>query len=259
MKRLLRAAAVLALIAALLGIILLPGALPAQAQSGNVWQVTYWPNADWAGYTDAIQYVSMLAFNWGTGSPWPGIPADFFTARATSTVYFSAGQYVFTVQADDEATLVIDNQTVINTVNQGQSGKTISVVVPLYESRNYNLRVDYREFTQSAYLFVNWALTTSAVPTPVPTQPTQPAPSATSVQTRYGDYTPCIQNGWHQSECFVSDGQWDSPDYGSIAMEPQIVIWGNCPANSVTQMVMFVGAPPQNAVCSKTEAGWFPQ
>ncbi len=251
MKRILRTVALLALLCALL----LP-AMPAQAQAGNVWNITYWPNLSQGGFSPFQAASSQISFNWGLGSPMSGIPVDNFTMRATSSVWLQAGTYTFTALADDEVSLMIDGITWINTRDQGQSGKTISVTVPLRDSRWYQMQVDYREFTQMAYVFVNWSLV-GAPPAPVPPVITQPEPSATSVQTRFGNYTPCIQNNTHQVNCFVPDGQWDSPNQGSIAMEGPVVIWGNCPPNTVRSMVMFVGMPAQQAVCSRTEAGWF--
>ncbi|MFN2164970.1 MAG: hypothetical protein ACK2U9_01760, partial [Anaerolineae bacterium] len=99
-------------------------------------------------------------------------------------------------------------------------------------------------------------------PTPVPTPTNNCRPvSATSVQTKFGNYTPCIQNGWHQEKCFKSDGAWDSPNLGSIQMEPQITIWANCVGDSTTtfQVSCDPDVPWQSFNCSKTEAGWFPR
>jgi hypothetical protein len=255
---------------------LIPSNAPAvQAQNGNTWTVNYWPNPDWQGYSPFVQQVGILAFNWGTGAPMPGMPSDNFTARATTSAWFNAGTYQFSTQADDEVTLVINGVTYVNTINQGQSGKTQFVTVTLPDGWA-NLRVDYREFTGNAYLFVNWVWVSGAqpTPTPVPGNPTptptpvpgnNPAPgtvvlpSATSVQTQFGDYTPCIQQRIHQVNCFVPNGAWNSPNAGSIQMEPQILIWGNCTADSVQNMQIYVNTPPQSAACSKTEAGWFPR
>lgn len=253
MKRILRTVALLAVLCALV----LP-AMPAQAQSGNTWNITYWPNLTQGGFSPFLASSSQIAFNWGLGSPMSGIPVDNFSMRATSQAWFQAGTYNFTVQADDEVALMIDGVTWVNTRDQGLSGKTITVTVPLSQSRWYNLQVDYREFTQTAYVFLNWTMV-GAPPAPVQPPVTQPVPSATTVQTRYGNYDSCIANNIHQVNCFVPDGQWDSPNAGSIAMEGQIVIWGNCPANTVMSMVMFTGMPAQQAVCSRTEAGWFPR
>jgi hypothetical protein len=81
-------------------------------------------------------------------------------------------------------------------------------------------------------------------------------PSASSVVTKYGDYTPCLQQNIHQSNCFVSDGAWDSPNLGSIQMEPQITSWNICVADT-TEMYTNPNGQPQSYNCSKTLAGWF--
>lgn len=249
----------------------LPSQAPAvQAQSGNTWTVNYWPNPNWQGYSPFSQQVGILAFNWGTGAPMPGMPVDNFTATATTSAWFSAGTYQFSTQADDEVTLVINGTTFVNTINQGQSGKTQFVTVTLPDGWA-NLRVDYREFTGNAYLFVNWTWVSGGNPPPTPTPTPVPGtggnpapgtvvvPSAASVQTDFGDYTPCIEQNIHQVNCFVSNGAWNAPNAGSIQMEPQILIWGNCTADSVQNMQIYVNTPPQSAACSKTEAGWFPR
>lgn len=249
---------------------ILPGHTPAvQAQNGNTWQVSFWPNPSWQGYSPFTQQVGILAFNWGTGAPMPGMPVDNFTARATTSAWFSAGTYQFSTQADDEVTLVINGTTFVNTVNQGQSGKTQFVTVTLPDGWA-DIRVDYREFTGNAYLFVNWTWVGGGpqpgpTPTPVPNPGgdpapgTVPVPSAGSVQTDFGDYTPCIQQNIHQVNCFVPNGAWNAPNAGSIQMEPQILIWQNCTADAVQSMQIFVNTPPQSAACSKTQAGWFPR
>ena len=78
--------------------------------------------------------------------------------------------------------------------------------------------------------------------------------------TQFGDYTSCIQQGQHQSQCFQSNGAWNAPNMGSIETEPQIQIWGNCEPDSVTtfQMSCDPEEPPESFKCSKTGAGWFP-
>ncbi len=237
---------------------------PASAQSGNLWTAWYWNNPDWAGTPVLSQTVSFIWFNWGFGSPGAGVPVDYFTARFDTTAFFNAGTYRFTITADDEAVLIINNVTFLDTRGAGQSGKTLVVDVPLNQG-NANISVLYREFTQAAYITVNWQyIKPGAVPPPPPPPPTTPTqcfpPSASSVQTRFGDYTPCIQQNIHQMNCFQSDGAWNSPNQGSIQMEPQITIWGNCVADTTTsfQVSCDPNVPMASFNCSKTEAGWFP-
>jgi hypothetical protein len=69
--------------------------------------------------------------------------------------------------------------------------------------------------------------------------------------TGYGNYARCQQFGLHQANCFVPDAS-NSPNLGSIQMEPGIQIWGNCtPGQTMSQN-------GTNYQCSKTGAGWFP-
>ena len=256
MKRLATLVAVRALAAALL----LPAA-PATAQSGNQWRIDYFPNTDWAGAPAYTQFANVINFNWGAGSPGPGVPADNFTARMTSTAYFYSGVYRFTTLADDEVFLTLNGVTVFDSRGQGLSGKTFVVDVPVNEGNNF-VQADYREFTGSAYVTVDWQYLKDGNPSVPPPAPPPPGnPSAPSVQTRFGDYTPCIQQNIHQSNCFQSDGAWNSPNLGSIEMEPHIQIWGNCTADQVRQFVTDPNTRPpteRDFKCSKTEAGWFP-
>jgi hypothetical protein len=90
---------------------------------------------------------------------------------------------------------------------------------------------------------------------PVPPPPRYPPviviPGGPSVSTWYGNYTRCAQYGLHQSSCFVPDAS-NSPNLGSIQMEPQITIWGNCNAGQT------MNQSGTNYQCSKTRAGRFP-
>jgi hypothetical protein len=252
MKRLLLTAAAVAVCLSLLA-----GLTPAMAQSGNSWRADFFNNPDWAGAPASTGYFSFISFDWGHGSPSPSVPADNFTGRFTTDAFFYAGTYNFSLIADDEMTLIIDGVTFLDTRGQGQSGKQFNIAVSMWQG-THRVEVLYREWTQTAYVHVNWALGGTAPP-PSPQAPPLPA-SASSVVTQYGDYTPCLQQNIHQSNCFVSDGAWDSPNLGSIQMEPQIQSWVVCtPPNQVSTFYVSPEVPTKNYVCSRTLAGWFPQ
>ena len=255
MKRVFPIALVLVLALAFVG-----GAAPTQAQNGNTWLVNYYNNPEWVGAPAFSQYVNFLSFDWGYGSPSPNVPPDNFTAKAMTDAYFYSGYYTFTVVADDEAALTINGATYVDTRGKGQSGKAISFTIPMSQ-QYYHLEVLYREFTETAYLYVNWAYGTTAPPPPVPGQqyPSLPA-NQQSVVTKYGDFTPCMQQNIQQANCFVSDGAWDSPNVGSIQMEPQIRSWVNCtPADQEQTFYVSPQEGNKKFKCSKTLAGWFPE
>jgi hypothetical protein len=242
--------------------ILVAGTTPALAQSGNTWQCDFFNNTNWEGWPVFTQWVGWISFDWGTGSPSPAVPVDNFSGRFTTSAFFYAGNYTFSAVADDEFVLIVDGITYLDTRGRGMSGKSLSVTIPMWQG-NHTVQVLYREFTVTANIWVNWALSGSGTTPPPATNdqnwPPLPA-SATSVQTQFGDYTPCIQQGIHQSNCFVSDGQWNSPDVGSIAMEPQIGSWVNCsPADTDQTFWVNSQVGAQGYRCSKTLAGWFPR
>ena len=231
---------------------------PATAQSGNTWRVDAFNNPNWQGAPVHTQFVSFASFDWGWGSPSPWVPVDNFTVRLTTDAFFFAGAYNFSVVADDEFALFVDGNRVFDTRGQGRSGKPQNFSLMMNQGTR-RIEVQYREFTQLAYVFVNWNLGGGQPPRPplqnLPTLPT----SQDTVATQFGDFTRCRQQGIHQSNCFVSDGQWDSPNLGSIEMEPQIQSWVNCEPRD-TRQDFFVNdqTPRRNFQCSRTLAGWFP-
>ena len=252
-------------------LIILGGATSMSAQSaiqqtGASWQMNFYPNLDWAGYPVFTQYSSTLNYNWGSNAPGPNLPATNWSMRANLSTYFYGGTYQFSVLADDEFVFMIDNIIYMNTVNQGLSGKQVIFTVPVSEGY-HTVQVDYLQFSGPGYLYTSWAYLKpdGGNPPPPPNRPL-PAPlppeSAPSVQTKYGDFTPCIEQGLHQAACFHSDGAWDSPDQGSVQMEPQITIWGNCePADSDVIWTVDTTTDPmitKEFRCSKSLAGWFP-
>jgi hypothetical protein len=235
------------------------GAAPTRAQSGNMWGVDYYPNTDWAGAPVYTQYVNFVSFDWSSGAPAPNMPPDNWTARLNTDAFFYNGYYTFSVVADDEVAVLINGATYVDTRGKGQSGKQINFTIPMGQ-QYYHIELLYREYTETSYLYFNWAYGNTAPPPPTQGQqyPSLPANQQTVV-TQFGDYTPCMQQNIHQSNCFVSDGAWDSPNLGSIQMEPQIESWVNCTADQQQTFYVSPQVPAKDYKCSKTMAGWFPQ
>lgn len=133
----------------------------AQAMTAGAWQAEYYNNLYLSGPAGLVRAESGLSLNWGTGSPGQGIPADNFSARYGTDVYFPAGTYRFTVQADDEVSLKIGyNQwepALINTIDNPQPGATLSADITL-TAGTHHIQVDFRERTGYAYLYVTWSL-----------------------------------------------------------------------------------------------------
>jgi hypothetical protein len=57
---------------------------------------------------------AVIDFNWGYGSPAPGIPSDGFSVRWMRAVSFREGQYRFTVSTDDGVRLWVNGHLLID-------------------------------------------------------------------------------------------------------------------------------------------------
>jgi hypothetical protein len=253
---------VLALVLALLTV-----APVSEAQSGNVWSLEFFNNTSLIGPPVFTGQTPFVNFNWGLGSPAPQVPVDFFSGRFATSAFFLPGMYTFSIVADDGFTLRVDNAVFLNTFSAPQPGKAFTIDIPLTRGAHL-IQVDFVELTGLAFVSVNWFFSKPIVGIPVVPQPPAVLPTApptgqspfssASVVTRFGDYTRCIQQQIHQANCFVSDGAWNSPNLGSIQLEPQIVLWRDCTPNIVITQQLFPGQPAVQTTCSKTAAGFFP-
>ncbi len=232
----------------------------AVAQSNNtLWGVEYFNNLNWSGAAATVVWVPSLNFNWNGAPPAGNVSPVNWSMRAARTDFFYAGTYRFEILADDDFQFRIDNIIYLDTVGRGQSGKSFTIDIPLTQG-NHHVELRYIQYTGNSYFYFRTSLVNGGlVPTPLPPGVClTPQPSATSVQTQFGNYNRCIQNNLHQSQCFVSDGRWDSPNFGSIQMEPKIAVWGNCEPDAWGTMVIEQCGQPRTVKCSKTGAGWFP-
>ncbi len=187
------------------------------------------------------------------------------SARFDTNAFFYAGTYRFTITADDEFALLVNNVTFLDTRGAGQSGKTLVVDVPFVQGNPIS-QCSIGSSPRRRIITVDWQYIKpdgGGVPPPPPPPPPNPVSRRRRPVCRrsFGDYTPCIQQNIHQVNCFQSDGAWNSPNQGSISMEPPITVWGNCTADTTTtfQVSCDPAVPMASFNCSKTEAGWFPR
>lgn len=181
------------LIAALLfGLVMVTGPDVASAQEfgTNPWNSQYYNSTDFTnpipGANPVYPSPPGLNFQWGagpptdaSGQPVPGVPADNFSAVFTSTQNFQAATYTFTASVDDRVRVTVNGVQVLNITAPGTQTSP-PVVMPGGPAQ---LRVEYIEFTDQAFLQLQWTLTgTGGVPgQPQPTlEPTEtPRPTIT--------------------------------------------------------------------------------
>lgn len=160
-----------------------PG-VQAQPVTTGTWQAQFYPNTNFSGTPIPASY-SAINFNWGTGSPTnslgqplAGIPADNFSAIFTSTQTLAAGTYNFNLIADDRARVTLNGVQIFDVTVPSPEAVTQQVVLP---GGAVNLRIEYVELTDQAYLQLTSSAFTNA---PVPGGPTfTPAPTLTPTIT----------------------------------------------------------------------------
>lgn len=165
---------ILALMLVALGIV---AAQPTQAQSGITWAAAYHNNPNLYDVPVLRRTDNAINFDWGAGSPAPGVNADDFSVRWGTDVYLPAGTYRFTARADDAIRVIINyGDPLINTWDRNQVNQTVTADIYLPDG-THHIQVDYREFKGNASAFMSFA-NVNGNPVPVPTQPpvTNPVP-----------------------------------------------------------------------------------
>ncbi len=126
------------------------------------WKGEYFNNRDLAGSPIVVRNDKGIDFNWGTGAPATGLPADNFSVRWTRNINLDAGLYRFSVQVDDGARLWVDGRLVIDQWHDGSSTYTADVSL---SGGTHALRLEYYERTGGALVRLGWTKQKPATPT----------------------------------------------------------------------------------------------
>ncbi len=141
---------------------------PRTEARGSSWSVQVFsdPNLTtlvWSGLSPTVSYT------WGSGAPVingaaTGAPADNFSVRFTTSAFFTAGNYRFTVQVDDGARLYVDGLLLINQWTGG-SFRTFQSDMSFTTDGNHNVVVEMFDATADAAIIANWALAVGPIAT----------------------------------------------------------------------------------------------
>ncbi len=131
---------------------------PSSVINGSGLNAAYFANTSLSGVPVLQKVDPAVNFDWGTGSPAAGIPADKFSARWSGQVKaLSTGQYTFCTQSDNGARLWINGLQLVN--NWNTSNSVVSEKcgsISLVQGQLYSLKLEYYETTGSAVAKLLW-------------------------------------------------------------------------------------------------------
>ncbi len=128
-------------------------AASAGLQTG-AWFGEYYANTDLVGGPIVTRQDAAIDFDWGSGSPAAGIPADGFSARWTRTVSLEAGSYRFRATVDDGIRVFLDSVLIIDSWRDG--GQRELTADRQVGAGNHTLRVEYYERAGLAVARLRW-------------------------------------------------------------------------------------------------------
>jgi len=121
---------------------------------GADWEADYFDNEKLKGDSVLERDDGLIKFNWGDGSPGPGVPADNFSVRWRQDAEFWEGSYIFGVVVDDGVRLWVDDELVIDSWQVG-GVRWLQGVCDLSHG-THRVKVEYFEHTGHAQIEVTW-------------------------------------------------------------------------------------------------------
>jgi hypothetical protein len=115
---------------------------------GEPFAAEFFANRDLTGPPALSRTDAAIDFDWGSGAPAPGLPADDFSARWTRTRDYEAGTYRFSVTGDDGIRVLLDGTQIVDGWFY-QPPSTYSADVPM-SAGQHTVVVEYFEHTGGA-------------------------------------------------------------------------------------------------------------
>jgi hypothetical protein len=184
--------------------------LKGQPPAITQWRGEYFNNITLGGTPVLVRNDAAINFNWGTGSPAPGVVnADRFSVRWTQTLNFTAAMYRFTLTVDDGARLWVNGHLLVDAwIDQAPRTYTGDLYLP---AGSATIELQYYENTEGAVAQLSW---TGGGTTPPPTPP----PSGTVVvddrDTGFVKGGPA--SGWrYENEGYNKNLTWTTNNYNA--------------------------------------------
>jgi glucose/arabinose dehydrogenase/PKD repeat protein len=118
----------------------------------------YFTNKTLSGTPALVRCETAIDNDWGGGAPAPGIPANDFSVRWSTTRSFAGGVWTFTTRSDDGIRVRVDGDPVID--NWTDHGPTTDTGTATLTPGTHTVIVEYYEKNYGAEARASWELTT---------------------------------------------------------------------------------------------------
>ncbi|MGQ9597802.1 MAG: PA14 domain-containing protein [Anaerolineae bacterium] len=118
------------------------------------WKGEYFANRNLEGTPVLVRNDVNVDFNWGTGAPAPGLPADNFSVRWTRHIQFEEGTYRFCVQVDDGVSVEMDDKRPF--IREWHDGSATYCADIHVTQGKHKVRVEYFEHLVDAFIHFWW-------------------------------------------------------------------------------------------------------
>lgn len=132
---------------------------PAPQHSAANWQATYWNNQSLSGAPSLQREEANIDYDWGTGSPGPGVNGDEFSARWTRYIDFAPGTYRFAATSDDGMRVWVDGSLIIDDWSN-HAARTVTADRTI-EAGHRLVTVEYHENFGQAVARLSWSSQTA--------------------------------------------------------------------------------------------------
>ena len=129
---------------------------PAPSALGTGLSASYYNSVSLGGAV-VLSRVEAIDFDWGSGSPGPGVTKDNFSVRWTGTVAAAAsGSHTFQTVSDDGVRVWINGTQVINNWSNHAATTNTSAAISLVAGQKYTIKVEYFEKGGNAVMRLRW-------------------------------------------------------------------------------------------------------
>lgn len=135
------------------------------------WRGAYWPNVDLFGDPSLVREDPAINFDWGSGPPALGLPANNYSVRWDRLVDFEPANYRFYLTVNDGARLWVDGQIIIDEWRDGDTREVTRDIA--LSGGTHELRVEFYKRAGNGVIRVRWekAAPPTDTPTPIATFP----------------------------------------------------------------------------------------